>query len=247
MTRALLLSCLFASACFHSTAWQGGHGTKSGMHPMSMMMGDREEKEIPWPTVRIDEPAGATFVMEAGVFGDGLQATAPLQGQFQPTAAVAKAGYPIEVQLDASAAHRYGSPKALTLYARLNITATKQRHGILLIAPSECELRALVAGDLDEVRVSAEVLPTAVEACRPTTSHGEPGASCPGMMHGGAGMMHGGAQPGCPMHGGALQGGHGAMHGGCGGHGGHGNGHGMCGMFGTPQPGAVLTLRMTKF
>jgi len=238
MKRALVLSCLFTSACFHHSAWQSGQ--HSGMSPMSTMSGDRDDREIPWPTVRIDEPAGATFVMEPGVFGDGLHASAPLQAQFQPTSEKLRGGYPIEVQLDASAAHRYGVPKAVTIYARLNITATKKRHGILLIAPSECELRALVAGDLDEVRVSAEVLPTADQACMPAAQHheahleahvdahqGEP-ATCP---------MHGGPRHGGPMHGEQMHGG------GCGTHGGHG-GHGM---FGPPQPGAILTLRMTKF
>jgi hypothetical protein len=187
--------------------------------------------------------------MEKGVFGDGIDAKLPLEGRFQPTAAATRAGYPLEIRLDGPAAHRYGAAKALTIYARLNVNQTMKRHGMLVVAPSECLIRALVAGDLDEVKVTADVLPTADQVCRehehehaPAASGGHAEAPCP---------MHGGGA--CPMHGASCP----MMHGGCGHEmGGHemgcGHGHGMGMMFGhgpfhAPSPGATLTMRLTKF
>jgi hypothetical protein len=180
---------------------------------------------------------------------------ASLEGQFQPTAMPPRAGYPLEIRLDGPAAHRYGSSKALTIYARLNVNQTMKRHGLLVITPSECLLRALVAGDLDEVKVPAEVLPTADQVCREHAEapklHGDihdmqgAHAEAPCPMHGGGACpMHGSS---CPMmHGGGGSCGHqqgcGGMHGG-----GMHNGCRMHSMFHPPAPGATLTMRLTKF
>jgi hypothetical protein len=251
MKRLMLIS-LFAAGCFQGPGWSSDPG-------MMMHMGPHRER--PWPTVRIDEPVGATVVMEQGVFGEGIHATAPLEGQFQPTAGATRAGYPLAFQLDAATAHRYGINKPLTLYGRLNVNQTTMRHGILVLSPSECELRALVAGDLEEVVVRAEVLPTADEACR-MAAH-PAGATCPmhGAPHGDAhGAAHGDGHEAMPvaMHGGCPHAGcamSSEMHGGCGKHDGgcgkhrgceqHGHGH-HC-FFSPPRPGASLTLRLTKF
>jgi hypothetical protein len=252
--KRLLLIPLLAAGCFQGPGWSGDPG-------MMMHMGPRRER--PWPTVRIDEPAGATVVMEQGVFGDGIHATAPLEGQFQPTARSPRAGYPLAFELDAATAHRYGINRPLTLYGRLNVNRTMIRHGILVLSPSECELRALVAGDLEEVVVQAEILPTADEACR-RAAH-PAGAACPmhGDPHGDAhaaahaheampvAMHEGAMHDGCNMGGascGGMHDGCGMHAGGCGKHDGcckHGHAH-HC-PFSPPPPGASLTLRLTKF
>jgi hypothetical protein len=252
--KRLLLSTIFLCGCF------GGGMGMSGEPGMMMKMGER--KEPPWPTVRIDEPAGALVVMEQGVFGDPIRVAAPLEGQFQPTAANPRAGYPLMIQFDATQAKRFGKDKAFTVYARLNINQSMKRHGILVLSPSECELKALVAGDLEEVAVRAEILPTADQACRmhehdeghadvhadgQADAHGPihtdahaMGASCP---HAGMGACPHGSMGACP---------HGKMSGcghdkGCGGHGGMMGGMFGHGMFRATPPGATLTLRMTKF
>jgi hypothetical protein len=215
--KRLFLITLFAAGCFHHGDW-----------PDSGMMSMAEKRQAPWPTVRIDEPAGATVMMDPGVFGVGIHAKTPLEGQFQPTATTPRAGYPLEFLLDAGAGHRYGANQPLRIYGRLNINRSMRRHGILVIAPSECALRALVAGDLDELVVRAEVLPTADQACH---------------MHDKAATG-----PGCPMHDHPMAsaagcGACGEQEARCGGHA-H---HSPWKMFGPPPPGAVLTLRMTKF
>lgn len=202
-----------------------GHGP-----PMMMMGGGMGEarREAPWPTVRIDEPMGARVTMERGVFGDGLATSAPFQAQFQPTAEVVSVGYPLEFAVDEVAAHRYGAQKALRIYGRLNVAAAYAPSGTLLIAPTECALRALVTGDLDELRVPAEPLPRADEACA-TAAKGET------HEHGGCPMAHGEMAPGaCPMHEGGDRCGHAGARG-CG----KGARHG--------RAAAILTLRMSKF
>jgi hypothetical protein len=245
MTRALLgflvLSLPLASACSRHGrhAWREGGGMESPFRP----------RDQPWPMVRIAEPQGALVVMERGVFGEGISATAPLEGRFQPTSPSAAGGYPLELRLEGTAAQRVGSDKPIVIYARLTVREAMSRQGTLVIAPTECALRALVDGDLDELRVTAEALPTADQACA-IAAKAAAGGACP--MHAGqecpmhAGQqcpMHAGQQcpmhagQGCPMGGGAKQG--------CDKHGCGGGRRGHWPW--SAGPAAELILRLTKF
>ncbi len=246
----LLPGALFAAGCMH------GMG---GMH---------ERMARPWPTIRLDGPAGARVVMERGVFGEGLDVRVPFQGAFQPTGDHVLTGYPLEIELDAVAAQHYGAAVGTKIYGRMTVGESARKRGVQVLAPSECALKALIAGDLDELRVTADELPRADVACaRAQDMHAqaahEDGACAMMCGHEGAAGEHGGRagmHGGCPL----GAGGHGMGRHGMGAHdmGAHGMGgqgmcahgmgahgackHGMGGPFHHGAP-ATLVLRVTKF
>jgi hypothetical protein len=181
-----------------------------------------------WTTVRIDEPDGARVTMERGPFSDALDVKAPFQATFQATARNASAGYPFEIELDATTAARYGASAAVKLKGQLTVPESARRRGVLRIAPSDCSMRALLAGDLDVLRVTSEELPTAEVVCAGTAAlAAQPVHQCPmGPGDHGGGCDHKARAHGC----GAAKRTCGAGHGGC-------DHHGST---------AVLTLRVTK-
>ena len=246
---AFLTTALFAAGCMHGGQRCMGGGEMHGMGGM------RERMERPWPTIRIDGPAGALVVMERGVFGEGLHVRAPFQGSFQPTASDPRAGYPLELELDPLLAKHYGAATGAKIYGRLMVSESAHPRGVLVLAPSECALKALIAGDLDELRITAEELPRADVAC----ARAQDMQAAMAQQDAHAGMTHEGAHPGMAHHGDAgprscghaeaAPGGCGHQMGGCahgacsqggcmhGGHGGHGHG----------GASATLLLRVTRF
>lgn len=248
--RTILALCLVLAGCAH-----GAHSHHSGGKHACGGSRDQDDDQQRgfasmmnpvqgWTTVRIDEPDGARFLLERGAFSEGLDVLAPFQGTFQSTSMSAAGGFPFVIELDAATAARYGSATAVRLKGQLTVPESKQRRGVLRIAPSDCSMRALLAGDLDVLRVSAEELPTAEAVCAGAAGHvcgaeaAAPGAPmahhCP-MGHGGkggGGCDHGGhgGRGGCGAH---------QRQGGCGAH----QGQGGCGHDGGV---AVLTLRVSK-
>lgn len=154
-------------------------GTGCMMHtsdPSSMWSEDGREAHQPkvaWPTVRVDGPDGARFTMKRGVFGEALDVRAPFQGDFQPTGDVAMAAYPFDIHLDEATARRYGSDHAVHLKGKLTVPQRLGSRGVLRIAPTECALRALVTGGVDELSIASEVMPTPDLACARAEHSGE--------------------------------------------------------------------------
>ncbi len=226
MNKMWIAVCALSAGCMHGS-----------------MMGDTEERpgqgqtmmggqSAAWPSVRIDEPAGAHVTMDRGIFGEGLDVVTPFQGQFQTTGTLSMTGYPLEIHLDDAVARRYGGTGATTLYARLTVAANRKTEPVR-IAPSECELRALLTGEVQEIRTEAEQMPSVQERCA-MEEHDRYGAV--GSEH----PQCGGGGGGCAHHGGPH--GPGPQHG-CGG--GHGHGHGG-GWFHHAAP-TVLKIRLAKF
>ncbi len=145
-----------------------------GMHEPSMMWTEEgneamQPKRSSWPAVRIDGLDGAHVTMKPGVFGEGLDAVVPFQGNFQPTGDAAMAAYRLDIELDELTARRYGGAVATHLKGKLTVPERFGARGVLLIAPTVCALRALVTGELDQLVIESEVLPTPEMAC----AHGE--------------------------------------------------------------------------
>ena len=188
MNKLFFAMCFLGVGCMHSGGMMMGQEAGMGMD-------DRESgRNAAWPSVRIEEPAGARFTMELGLFGDGLDVVAPFQGQFQTTGSLAMTGYPLEIHLDQEAARRYGAAGATTLYARLTVAPTL-KHEAVRIAPSECELRALLTGEVDELRLVAHDPPPLEERCAmegPALPPGHPPIPGYGPNDGGAMCPHGG-------------------------------------------------------
>lgn len=258
---------LALSGCMHGSHRCGMRGDEDGMGTSMNPRKRQEQLEKTWPTVRLDGLSGARVKMDRGVFGDGIDVRAPFEGKFQPTGATTFTGYPLEIELDGVQAQLYGRTGATTIYGRMLVSESEQRRGVLVLEPSECAMKALMDGDIEELRVTASELPRADVACE-IAKGGPPGqapvsgAATGAGMAGGCPMHGGGMAAGCPMHAaGGMHGGcpmhaTGAMHGGCPRHGGRGM-HGGCGRHGggaqggcghhDQGAGATLVLRVTKF
>ena len=198
----LLLGACFPMHAQHASAPMDDPDDPYPGQGMKMM---RHRKESIWPVVRIEQPAGARVTMAPGVFGDGIDVLAPFQAPFQPSGTKRRGAYPFDVTLDEAAALRYGVPHPVHLKAWLMVPETKAKQGVLRLAPTECEMRALLAGELEELKVLAEELPTADQVCAATAAHGagvgeHPMCGAHGGQHGGCGGQHGGGGHGC-MHG----------------------------------------------
>ena len=162
--RLALLGCLGAGGCMMHMSDPSSMWSEEGR--------EVHQPKLPWPTIRIDGPSGARFTMKRGVFGEGLDARAPFQGVFQPTGDAARAAYRFDIQLDEATARRYGSDHAVLLEGTLTVPQRLDSRGVLRIAPTECAMRALVTGGVDELSIESDAMPTPDLACARTDNRG---------------------------------------------------------------------------
>jgi hypothetical protein len=118
--------------------------------------------------VRIDEPAGAHVTLHGA--GATVESTTPVVARLEAGNAWC-AGFPIELDLDAAAAARYGHDAAVRIYGRVNVGRLPHftRELPLIVSPGQEQLRALLRGELERVFVpscgAASCNACAGEAC----------------------------------------------------------------------------------
>jgi hypothetical protein len=122
--------------------------------------------------VRLDEPIGARVRFEGENRAEG---TTPLVARLEQGSPLFQ-GIPIELELDAAQAARYGHEGAVRIYGRINIGRVPWfTHNLpVRVSPGEEQLRSLLRGEIDRVYVATcDTSPCGGGACERARCHGK--------------------------------------------------------------------------